>query len=169
MSKRTGRNSPQGKPSANSQGKPSSNSNPLANLPDEQRQEILVAEIVNDPAILEKPEVRQAVVEIIKAHQGPLPPPEDYRAYEIAHPGSADRIISMAEKAQSNYFSLAERRMTGDQREAGRGQICATLIALSGIGATIWSIAIGADWRVSVALCGGSLALVIAPFFRKQG
>ena len=30
-------------------------------------------------------------------HIGPLPPAKDYKAYEAVHPGSADRILDMAE------------------------------------------------------------------------
>lgn len=36
----------------------------------------------------------------IKFHQGPIPSPADFAAYEQAQPGAADRILAMAERDQ---------------------------------------------------------------------
>ncbi len=36
----------------------------------------------------------------IKIHQGPLPSPADFEAYEHAQPGAADRLLAMAERDQ---------------------------------------------------------------------
>jgi uncharacterized membrane protein len=47
--------------------------------------------------------VRQAVVETSTAiHRGPLPPPDQFKDYEAILPGSADRILKMAEKEQDH-------------------------------------------------------------------
>ena len=40
------------------------------------------------------------------AYSGPLPPAEQIRAYEDVLPGSADRILSMAERQQDHRMEL---------------------------------------------------------------
>ena len=45
-------------------------------------------------------EGKKAIFAIAKSWAGPLPPPEDFRKYEEALPGAADRILSLAESQQ---------------------------------------------------------------------
>ena len=40
------------------------------------------------------------------AYSGPLPPAEQIRAYEEVLPGSADRILGMAERQQAHRLEL---------------------------------------------------------------
>jgi uncharacterized membrane protein len=48
--------------------------------------------------------VRQALVQTttMVQHRGPIPPPEQFGGYEKILPGSADRILKMAEKEQDH-------------------------------------------------------------------
>lgn len=45
-------------------------------------------------------------------HQGPLPPPEDLRAYDEILSGAAERILSLAER----NLDLKERQLQGEER-----------------------------------------------------
>ena len=50
--------------------------------------------------ISQLPEEEKAhVLQIATKFSGPLPPPEDFARYEHTLPGTADRIVTMAEKA----------------------------------------------------------------------
>ena len=60
----------------------------LEQLPEDQRQQILAKAVVQ----LSRTEV--------SLFSGPLPPAEELARYEDALPGSADRIVTMAEKEQ---------------------------------------------------------------------
>ncbi|MHC9085376.1 DUF2335 domain-containing protein [Luteimonas sp. RIT-PG2_3] len=143
-------------------------SNPLAALPDEQKQEIIAEAIERNPELLQTSEVRAAVMAVAKSHSGPLPAPEDYAAYERACPGSGLRILGMAELAQNSMIALNERRIDGDLAEGKRGQLCALVIALAGLAAGSITAVMGAPAAVSIALGGAPLAMLIAPFFRRR-
>src|SRR5262245_61409702 len=100
----------------------------------EQAAEVLVATIKQNPQILEQPRVQQVVRTISKYHSGPLPCPEDYAEYERVLPGSAHRILKMAEDSRSGFQSLNELNLRLDYKEAGRGQWFAFLLALVALG-----------------------------------
>lgn len=110
-----------------------------------------------------------------KLHSGPLPAPEDYGHYEEVLPGSAARILAMAEKsqamaenAQADSTRLAEKRIDGDLKEARRGQNYAFTIAMTGMAGGVVAALLGVPVAFPIALVGASLALVIAPFLRKS-
>ena len=72
-------------------------------------------EILETPEIeveeKEKEQVRQVVAEVIRSEfSGPIPPPSIIKGYEEVLPGSADRILTMAEK-QSNHRQEMEKRI----------------------------------------------------------
>ena len=47
-------------------------------------------------------------------HQGPLPPPEDFAAYESVVPGGAERILALAERS----VDLKEQHLQAEMRES---------------------------------------------------
>ena len=105
---------------------------------------------------------------IQKSHSGPLPPPEDFAEYEKALAGSCDRILKMAEKQQDYVYEINKRRLDGDFSEARWGQVCAVILGLVGIAACVYTVHMGADWRVSTGLGAGAVGLLIVPFLRKK-
>lgn len=127
----------QGSPPANP---PEVDDSPLAALPAGQRNAILRAEIIKTPEILEDPRIRVALQ--MKSHQGPLPPPEDFAAYEQALPGAADRIMRMAEKSlearihqQEVIGDCDKSRIRNDFVEAIIGQVFGLIVCIGlGIG-----------------------------------
>lgn len=54
---------------------------------------------------------------LLKSRSGPLPDPEDYAAYEHVLPGSAERILAMAEK-QAEHRQAQEDHERGDEARA---------------------------------------------------
>ena len=65
--------------------------------------------------------VRVSVMEA-SAFSGPLPPPSMYSGYEKTLPGSAERILAMAEKEQAHRFSWEDRALNANALETKRGQ-----------------------------------------------
>ena len=68
----------------------------------------------------------------IFSHSGPLPPPEVIAGYERALPGSADRIIRMAEREQEHRHRKNERELILRGRATFLGQVFGFLIGISG-------------------------------------
>lgn len=128
----------------------------------------IVAEGLQNPDIIDRPEVQSVLAVLSKSHSGPLPAPEDFAAYERALPGSCDRIITMAEKQQEHFYSINTKRIEGDLEEAKRGQNYALIIALLALTLCAATSFFGAAWQVSTSLGAAGVGLLIAPFLRRQ-
>ena len=59
---------------------------------------------------------------------GPIPPPDIMEQYEKTLPGSADRILKMAENQSEHRQSLEKQRLSFSNREVHLGQIFGFLI-----------------------------------------
>lgn len=66
-------------------------------------------------------------------HAGPLPSPDVFAGYEKVLPGSADRIIKMAEKAQDHYQTMESRQLNYKAGLTFTGQLFAFSIGLAGV------------------------------------
>ena len=129
------------------------------------------------PARLAQPRSpTENVVISMQAFAGPLPSPDILQSYENAFPGSAERIISMAE-AQSDHRRAMERmaaqtsveKMRLDYREGKRGQYCAVTVALTFIVAGVVVAKIGQPWAGAILSAGGvCLQALVSTFVRGR-
>ena len=88
---------PQEKSNQDKQVKTSDNNQGALTTSDEKVKEVLSKLPEDFPE-----ETRNEIVTLISgSYSGPLPPPEMFGKYEEIHPGSADRIMTMAEKEQN--------------------------------------------------------------------
>jgi uncharacterized membrane protein len=116
---------------------------------------------------------------VISSRSGPLPTPTELAAYDELLPGTADRIISMAEREQAARHNLEESAQRADinhredlleaQRAHTRavfvleliGQIFGVTVALACTAGAIYTAIIGAHPVVSIALVGLPIAAII--------
>lgn len=90
----------------------------------------------------------------------PLPRPEIMAGYEQILPGSADRILAMAEKQAEHRQGLERSKLAGDQITQARAQWLTTgLVAIIFCG-SIGLIAYGKDIAGLVAIITETVALV---------
>jgi uncharacterized membrane protein len=85
---------------------------------------------------------------------GPLPPPRDLADYEKALPGSADRILAMAEKEQDRRLARADRQIDADIRDSGRGVVYAFILGMTCIIGGIIALIMGATAGAFISLAG---------------
>lgn len=105
---------------------------------DKEAEENLVKKL--EPLV--KPGKAQQVAQLLEMtvsryHSGPLPPPEDFAGYENVHPGTAERILAMAERAQAHRHKQESRTVIGEYGIRIMGQVgalmtIALLVALVG-------------------------------------
>lgn len=77
---------------------------------------------------------------------GPLPAPEDIAKYEKTLPGSAERILSMAEKQQEHRME-SERKIIDYKTGVGkRGQWLGFILVILCIAASVALGFLGHDW-----------------------
>jgi len=96
-------------------------------------------------------------------YSGPLPPPKDFYDYEQALPGTANRILLIAEQE-------AEHRRKNEEKiikYTGRGQIFAFILAIISLGLIFFSILKGEPLGAIVPAII-ALSSLIAVFMGKR-
>ena len=74
---------------------------------------------------------KKVVAEVIQGgFSGPIPPPSIMEGYERILPGSADRIIAMAEKQSEHRQRMEEIMITAESRDSFLGVLFAFLIGI---------------------------------------
>ena len=125
------------------------------------------------------PVVQNGNTPVLKMHQGPLPDPQTLREYDNLIPGAAAEIIKMAsdqashrrslEKASQDSDSAARDKQLEIERERIKGGlftermgiILGWVIALSCVGAAVWSMIADKSSVVTVAFLGLPIAGII--------
>lgn len=115
-----------------------------------------VEEIVEDIEKRPKSEQRAMIAHVVSQslYKGPIPPAEMLKEYEKVLPGSADRIISMAERQQSHRHKLELTVIKSNSRDSKMGIIAGALlsfalIVIGGLGIVTGYPGIGAFLSVS--------------------
>ncbi|WP_281700108.1 DUF2335 domain-containing protein [Cetobacterium somerae] len=99
-----------------------------------------------------------------EAYQGPLPHPDLLVKYEEIIPGSAERILSMAEKEQQHRHQLENEVIKKEIAQKGRGLNFGFTLALLIIVVGAYLLIIDKSLQ-GFSLILGSIAMIIAPFF----
>lgn len=99
-----------------------------------------------------------------KAYQGPLPHPDLLVKYEEIIPGSAERILSMAEKEQQHRHQLENEVIKKEIAQKGRGLNFGFTLALLIVVVGAYLLIIDKSLQ-GFSLILGSIAMIIAPFF----
>ncbi len=119
--------------------------------------------------------IRREMRQVVSEFSGPLPPPNIIKGYEDILPGSAERILAMAEK-QSEHRQFMERKMIAtESRDGFLGVIFAFIL---GIGCLFISYQIVVNvpenaGAISSAVFGAAgIGSIVGPFLkirRKEG
>ena len=73
----------------------------------------------------------KAIVTMMSAFRGPLPPPELLQQYEDIKEGLADRIVAMAEKDQEAYIEDRKTMLKYQGRDSLLGALFAFIIVIA--------------------------------------
>jgi uncharacterized membrane protein len=138
---------------------------PVGVAPDRPRV-VLEGEIIQETREIRQLLRRQVMLMRHRIHIGPLPPAKDYKAYEAVHPGSADRILKMAESEQAHGQQMERDVLAADKEIASRGQHYALFATmwLGGLGAVLGYT--GHDW-LGGAFVVSSLVPIVAHFLAR--
>lgn len=101
-------------------------------------------------------------------HQGPLPTPRLLNGYEEVLPGSAERIVQMAEREQEHRHGQEGRIVGGEigLKFIGQGFAFASLILMIGLLAyMVYAGAAGQAATLGVVMVTGVIGLFLAPRF----
>jgi uncharacterized membrane protein len=85
-------------------------------------------------------------VEVTEYFAGPLPSPDALFGYDQALPGTADRIITLAEREASHRHSLEQRLLSIQSRNSIAGIASGLVLGLSGILGGVYAAVNGAGF-----------------------
>ena len=91
-----------------------------------------------------------------KTFSGPLPAPEDFKAYQDVMADAPERILTMAEKQMAHRFECEKKIIGSRIRESRIGQIMAFIIAIFSIGIVCFLGYKGHNW-----LAGSITAIIV--------
>lgn len=94
---------------------------------------------------------------------GPLPPPEVLKRFDEIVPGSAERIIKMAEGQFAHRTELERKVIDSDIARSRLGQILGFIIAIVGLTVALIAILYGKQWAGSI-IGGATLASLVGVF-----
>ena len=89
------------------------------------------------------------------SYSGPIPPAEEFARYEEVHPGSADRLFSMAEREQEEIVSFRKNSL-----------VVATIVAIVTIVAIAYILTANPNALILVALAVAHVLPSITDFIR---
>jgi uncharacterized membrane protein len=127
------------------------------------------------PTSVQGPQGRVVGVQRTSIHSGPLPATQDYEGYERVLPGSANRILAMAEKEQTHRhgldrvdFQQTDQLMKYDYAAFSRGQWMGFGIAVLLIG--IGTAFVLLDKPVAAAVAGsfGAVSAIATAILRGR-
>lgn len=121
--------------------------------------------------LLDEKKIERIVVSIAERrldyleHSGPLPHPEILDGYEKVLPGSADRILKMAEKQQDHRTSIENKLVNAENQSRLLGLGAGFLIAMFGLAGSVYLGSNGKTWASGI-LSGGTLAGLVTVFVK---
>lgn len=97
----------------------------------ERAQEAVLLDMISEPHKEEaKSLIRAMAVMNEESFSGPIPPPSVLKQYEEMQPGSADRILKMAEMQAEHRMELEKKAIGGQVDQSKRGQVFGFILAL---------------------------------------
>jgi uncharacterized membrane protein len=82
----------------------------------------------------------------------PFPPPQAVLEYEEILPGTWDRLLKMAEEAQSADILIAQNNDDYIHRDFRRGQVFGILVMFAAMGCAIYCVKINEPWVAAAFL-----------------
>ncbi len=111
-------------------------------------------------------EVRLSVLQAA-AFSGPLPPPSMYEQNEVVLEGSAERILSMAEKEQRHRVDWEGKALESASGETKRGQWLGFLVVIICLDSTVYLSAYGHEW-VAAVIAGSCAVGILGRFLQGR-
>lgn len=112
---------------------------------------------------------RAALIAQMEQWSGPLPPPAVLEKFNQIVPGSAARILKMAEKEQQHRVSYEREGLTATAGEARRGQYLGAAISGAAIVGAVVAAVMGAHASVPIALVGIPVLGIVRAIVKPRG
>jgi uncharacterized membrane protein len=113
-------------------------------------------------------QVATRVASVVSQYKGPIPSAGQFADYEAVLPGSADRILRMAEENNAHNISAEGRQLQADIEDRRRGMIFGFIALLCLIGAACYFGAVGKVYLASGFIAVGVVASTVGVFVQGR-
>ena len=96
-------------------------------------------------------------------YQGPIPPPAMLDEYEKICPGSAQKIVEQFQKQSDHRIYLEKKVIDSDIKKSFRGQVFGFLVAIIGMGISLYAIMKG--YSIEGSIFGGVTLVSLVSVF----
>ena len=104
----------------------------------------------------------------VDVYRGPLPPPEAFAQYEATLPGTAERILAMAERQAAHDQSVEKAAITGGSVKAYLGLVIGALLAFFFIACGTFLVYNDHDWAGATMIVSSLVGLVSVFVYATQ-
>lgn len=116
-------------------------------------------------SILGKEQREQVIAQMVSLYQeerysGPIAHPRHMQEYEAILPGSADRIIAMAERSLQHQIDMQREALAADVADQKAGRIFGLLALFALIGAALYCARLDKDVLAGLFLGAGALGTI---------
>ena len=112
-------------------------------------------------------EARSAYIEA-ESFKGPLPPPSLFGHYEKILPGSADRILTLAENEQSHRQHWEMDALNAQKSDVRRGQWMGFCLGMTGLIVALFVVYSGSSVIVATASIISVIAGIVTAFLKGR-
>lgn len=102
------------------------------------------------------------IVQQTQVWQGQFPPPDAVRAYEDIMPGTFDRLVTMAEQAQTAQIKSLDKAQDYLRSDVKRGQYLGFVVSVVAMGAGLYCVHIGQAFIAGIFLAMPVMAVAKA-------
>lgn len=99
---------------------------------------------------------------------GPLPPPGALQQFDGIIENGAERIMTMVEDEQKHRFAQDRAALSAEIWDTLGGKALGAVMTIVSVGASVYSVTLGAHWAVSVAIVGVPITALIGKFVRTK-
>lgn len=127
--------------------------------------------VIPQEAVSQLPQdVQQKILQIsvqqTQMWSGPIPSPDALEKYNHVLPGSANRLLSLAEKEQNHRHDMDRNVLATKAGDVKRGQRYGFVIAIFAVGGAVWCASF-APW-VSGVLVSVPVATIVIAFIKGR-
>lgn len=96
-------------------------------------------------------------------YSGPIPPPEILQGFENIVPGSAERILRMAEENGKHQRELESKALDGTYKTIKTGQIFGFIIGIVALLSSVVALFLGSE--IAASIIGGTTVVGLVTVF----
>jgi len=107
---------------------------------------------------------KQSGVSVAAHWQGPLPPPSVLREFDNALPGTAERIVRMAESEVAHRQAHENQVLSNIASDTKRGHYIGFAITTMCVAAAVYCVWLRLDWEFAAVFIGLPLVVIVQSF-----